>query len=139
MTSCDRRFHLQADLNRHAKTVHGQLDAGAGAPEDNALSWICPLEHCSTPSKVWARKDNFNRHVERCRRLAMTVEDELEKAETQGRELDTMMSRQERRMLRIPVTSRILSRLKTIDEVAEQTGCGTTWPRSVIVQNRSGR
>ena len=150
MTGCDRRFHLQADLNRHAKTVHGKLDSGAGAPDYNAPSWICPLEHCSTPSKVWARKDNFNRHVERCRRLAMTVEDDLEKAETQGREMDTMMLRQgremdtmmlpqERRMLRIPVTSRILSRLKTIDEVADQTGCGTTWPRSIIVQNRSNR
>ncbi|KAH7408758.1 hypothetical protein DE146DRAFT_388025 [Phaeosphaeria sp. MPI-PUGE-AT-0046c] len=56
---CDSSFHLKKDLERHEQTVHRRLrDAGSG--------YTCTNPHCSAPDTVFARKDNFNRHVKRC-------------------------------------------------------------------------
>ncbi|KAH7083371.1 hypothetical protein BKA63DRAFT_561545 [Paraphoma chrysanthemicola] len=96
-SGCDTRFHLQADLNRHTRTVHDQTNSDTETLDDKTPSWSCPLEHCATPSKVWPRKDNFNRHVERCQKAVPALRDDFKDAETNvkdGSEANDMVQRQ---------------------------------------------
>jgi uncharacterized C2H2 Zn-finger protein len=53
--SCHRAFNLRADLIRHESSVHTLASA-----------WRCTNEPCLKPGKVFARKDNFRRHVKTC-------------------------------------------------------------------------
>lgn len=53
--SCHRAFNLRADLLRHESSVHTLASA-----------WRCMNEPCLKPGKVFARKDNFRRHVKTC-------------------------------------------------------------------------
>ncbi|KAI4686077.1 uncharacterized protein J4E88_003914 [Alternaria novae-zelandiae] len=54
-------FGLAADLKRHKKHVHQQ-----GIDGDEI--YRCTIPGCSTPTKIFRRKDNFNRHIKRCRK-----------------------------------------------------------------------
>ncbi|KAI4954673.1 hypothetical protein J4E86_005983 [Alternaria arbusti] len=54
-------FGLAADLKRHKKHVHQQ------GIEDDEI-YRCTIPGCSTPNKIFRRKDNFNRHIKRCRK-----------------------------------------------------------------------
>jgi hypothetical protein len=53
-------FNLRADLERHRRAKHKRASA--------VLGYKCKEVGCSMPNKVWERKDNIRRHVERCRR-----------------------------------------------------------------------
>lgn len=56
---CKSSFNLKKDLERHEQTVHrAQLEARPG--------YVCPNSYCISPQTVFARKDNFDRHVKRC-------------------------------------------------------------------------
>ena len=54
-------FGLAADLKRHKRNLHQQ---SLGSDE----TYQCTLPGCATPNKIFRRKDNFNRHVKRCRK-----------------------------------------------------------------------
>jgi hypothetical protein len=62
---CPKDFNLRADVKRHEKTVHKIANL---RPIDiqNSHKLICPNVGCKSKDKVWLRKDNFNRHVQRC-------------------------------------------------------------------------
>ena len=60
-TCHDISFDVAADLKRHKKSVHQQF---LGSDE----TYQCTIPGCLTPDKIFDRKDNFNRHMERCRR-----------------------------------------------------------------------
>lgn len=62
---CGAAFGLRKDLERHQSTVHKDMYKPV-----NQL--LCPNPGCATPKKVFNRKDNFNRHVERCRQAVVT-------------------------------------------------------------------
>ncbi|CAO2655836.1 Nn.00g046390.m01.CDS01 [Neocucurbitaria sp. VM-36] len=71
---CTAAFELQADLKRHQHTVHKELYHAE-------TLFFCPNFGCATPEREFNRKDNYLRHVERCRHtiakgkgLALTVE-----------------------------------------------------------------
>ncbi|KAF2868702.1 hypothetical protein BDV95DRAFT_120070 [Massariosphaeria phaeospora] len=54
---CGRDFNLNADLNRHKRTVHK-----TGVDE----TWRCGNDNCQTPQKVFHRRDNLLRHMSAC-------------------------------------------------------------------------
>ncbi|KAH7394311.1 hypothetical protein BKA66DRAFT_411035 [Pyrenochaeta sp. MPI-SDFR-AT-0127] len=60
---CTVPFGLRADLERHEHTVHSDLF------RSERRFW-CTVPGCAIPKKEFNRKDNFDRHVERCRRTA---------------------------------------------------------------------
>ncbi|KAF2250422.1 hypothetical protein BU26DRAFT_424836 [Trematosphaeria pertusa] len=60
ISSCQKAFSLNADMERHKKTVHKELFSFS----DSMLK--CPLSKCKTPEKLYSRKDNLDRHVKRC-------------------------------------------------------------------------
>jgi hypothetical protein len=57
---CPSAFFLKTDLTRHALNVHSTHTAVAKA-------WTCPNQGCNMHGKPFFRKDNFERHVKRCR------------------------------------------------------------------------
>jgi uncharacterized Zn-finger protein len=59
---CSSSFSLKADLQRHELTVHRD------AHFQEAKMWKCSNVGCSVPDKEFWRKDNFTRHVARCRK-----------------------------------------------------------------------
>jgi uncharacterized C2H2 Zn-finger protein len=61
--SCDSAFGLRADLERHRRTVHRNV-----LQPESSRAFKCNNIGCTTPEKVYTRKDNFTRHVERCRK-----------------------------------------------------------------------
>lgn len=62
---CGSTFHLNADLRRHKHSVHKDVfGAGAGKQKE----WKCENEWCTEKERIWVRKDNFRRHLERCER-----------------------------------------------------------------------
>jgi hypothetical protein len=64
---CEKAFNLQADLKRHKNNVHKIAQKQSIDVEDD-VRLTCPNDECKSKDKVWGRKDNFTRHVERCRR-----------------------------------------------------------------------
>ncbi|KAH8730957.1 hypothetical protein GQ44DRAFT_768118 [Phaeosphaeriaceae sp. PMI808] len=61
---CTLGFNLRADLKRHEKSVH----KSGYTERDQCGYWLkCPNVGCKSADKVWDRKDNYTRHVERCR------------------------------------------------------------------------
>ncbi|KAF2448696.1 hypothetical protein P171DRAFT_336792, partial [Karstenula rhodostoma CBS 690.94] len=58
---CPSTFHLKTDLKRHELTVH-RKDLAA-----DTHGFRCPNPACSIPKKVFIRRDNFERHVSRCK------------------------------------------------------------------------
>lgn len=52
-------FNLKSDLERHKRTVH-RNDTG------KVTGQTCINASCISPGKVFARKDNFDRHTKRC-------------------------------------------------------------------------
>lgn len=67
-SSCSRSFHLHADLKRHQRTIHRTGDVNNRSMKVPGLK--CPNSGCKNPKKEWEpnRKDNFSRHVARCRK-----------------------------------------------------------------------
>jgi uncharacterized C2H2 Zn-finger protein len=63
---CDKAFNLRADLNRHKVSVHHY---------SSESSWRCPNVPCG---KVFFRKDNFQRHVQNCKKSSeVPTEDDV--------------------------------------------------------------
>jgi hypothetical protein len=60
-TTCSYATGLRADLERHKITVHRTKFKPQRV-------FKCPNSGCNMADKVWTRKDNFSRHVERCGR-----------------------------------------------------------------------
>lgn len=58
---CDKAFSLRADLDRHKVNRH------RATPE---RFYHCPNKFCACPNKVFTRKDNYNRHVQRCQKTS---------------------------------------------------------------------
>ncbi|KAF2647291.1 hypothetical protein K491DRAFT_317422 [Lophiostoma macrostomum CBS 122681] len=56
---CPSAFALNADLQRHKRTVHRSQHNGTRTLQ-------CPNTRCGVPDKQFNRKDNFERHVARC-------------------------------------------------------------------------
>jgi uncharacterized C2H2 Zn-finger protein len=62
---CTAAFGLRKDLERHKHTVHkDQFQSGTRL--------FCTNFGCATPKKEFNRRDNFHRHVERCRQAIAT-------------------------------------------------------------------
>ncbi|OAL48143.1 hypothetical protein IQ07DRAFT_90176 [Pyrenochaeta sp. DS3sAY3a] len=57
-TRCSATFALKADLHRHDRSVHRNVDVGQ--------VFMCTNPLCTIPTKVFIRKDNFQRHYLRC-------------------------------------------------------------------------
>lgn len=64
-SNCDAKFGLKSDLERHKHTKHKKLFGPLA-------TFCCTNEGCATPGKKFHRKDNFRRHVERCRQAVLT-------------------------------------------------------------------
>lgn len=62
---CSAAFGLRKDLERHKSTVHKESFS-------TEVSLFCTNPGCATPMKEFNRKDNFKRHVERCREAIET-------------------------------------------------------------------
>ncbi|OAK97319.1 hypothetical protein IQ06DRAFT_43246 [Phaeosphaeriaceae sp. SRC1lsM3a] len=60
---CSKAFSLNADLTRHKLNVHLERREFRHPTQ----SYKCSNPGCRTPSKVFLRKDNFERHVRKCR------------------------------------------------------------------------
>jgi Zn finger protein HypA/HybF involved in hydrogenase expression len=60
--ACAIAFGLMKDLERHRSTIHKRLFA--------LETFQCPNKDCATPSKLFDRKDNFLRHVSRCKKMS---------------------------------------------------------------------
>ncbi|CAG5178322.1 uncharacterized protein ALTATR162_LOCUS8642 [Alternaria atra] len=56
---CDSAFALKADLKRHERGVHKDMYA--------VKAFYCANPTCAIPEKKFTRRDNFERHVRRCR------------------------------------------------------------------------
>lgn len=70
---CDAAFNLNADLRRHSQNVHRDLI------DDTKREYKCSNDGCLMPDKVFFRKDNFERHLRRCRvKLAERQEDAVQ-------------------------------------------------------------
>lgn len=57
---CDKSFGLRKDLERHELSVHQKHLSSTPAH-------TCPNEGCATPGKKFPRKDNWRRHVNKCK------------------------------------------------------------------------
>ncbi|KAH7383329.1 hypothetical protein BKA66DRAFT_93872 [Pyrenochaeta sp. MPI-SDFR-AT-0127] len=57
---CGAAFGLRRDLQRHEHTVHKDR-------QNSQAGFRCTNIGCATPNKAFNRRDNFMRHVERCR------------------------------------------------------------------------
>lgn len=66
---CSRDFNLRADLMRHEKTVHNTSVVEAVNMRGSG-TMRCPILGCKNADKVWARKDNLERHAKRCRKAS---------------------------------------------------------------------
>jgi hypothetical protein len=64
LSVCNATFGLRADLERHKRTVHGE-----GSKPGGGQVFKCTNVGCTTPDKTYNRRDNFNRHVQRCCRV----------------------------------------------------------------------
>ncbi|KAH7093127.1 hypothetical protein FB567DRAFT_167311 [Paraphoma chrysanthemicola] len=64
-TLCTAAFGLRKDLERHKTTVHKDLF-------QSQTRLFCSNVGCATPDKEFNRRDNFQRHVERCRLAIVT-------------------------------------------------------------------
>jgi hypothetical protein len=64
IAGCNSTFGLSADLKRHQHTVH--KDAFTPIP---AKVFKCDNVGCTGPGKIYVRKDNFKRHVKRCKKV----------------------------------------------------------------------
>jgi hypothetical protein len=64
-TQCPFQFNLRADLERHERAKHREVSY-----PQLLVGYLCDVPTCKTPDKVWERKDNFQRHLERCRKSA---------------------------------------------------------------------
>lgn len=62
---CPARFGLRLDLKRHNCTVHEALFGPLEILK-------CGVAGCATPTKIFNRKDNYMRHVERCQQAVAT-------------------------------------------------------------------
>ncbi|KAJ6208070.1 hypothetical protein PSV09DRAFT_2422791 [Bipolaris maydis] len=56
---CPSAFALKADLRRHERSVHKDMY--------QAQAFSCPNPACAIPQKRFARRDNLERHIRRCR------------------------------------------------------------------------
>lgn len=63
LPACNDAFGLRADLERHKRSVHSKISKAGGGQ-----TFRCTNVGCTTPDKTYNRKDNFTRHVQRCRR-----------------------------------------------------------------------
>jgi uncharacterized Zn-finger protein len=60
---CKAKFGLGADLKRHERNVHrAEIHTGS------SKLFQCPNVGCAAPGEEYARKDNFTRHAERCKK-----------------------------------------------------------------------
>lgn len=57
---CNKSFGLRKDLERHELSVHQKHLSSTPAH-------TCPHEGCATPGKKFPRKDNWRRHVNKCK------------------------------------------------------------------------
>jgi hypothetical protein len=57
---CDKSFGLRKDLERHELSVHQKHLSSTPVH-------TCPNEGCATPGKKFPRKDNWRRHVNKCK------------------------------------------------------------------------
>jgi uncharacterized C2H2 Zn-finger protein len=57
---CSAAFGLRKDLERHEQTVHQKQSSSTPA-------FLCPNVGCATPDKRFTRKDNWRRHVNKCK------------------------------------------------------------------------
>lgn len=60
---CALAFGLRTDMERHKRNIH--KDACESLQVE---VFKCTYIGCATPEKEFRRKDNFKRHVERCRK-----------------------------------------------------------------------
>ena len=60
---CTSAFGLRADLERHKRTVHKAI-----LKVEPSLVFRCTNTGCADPKKIYTRKDNFTRHVKRCKK-----------------------------------------------------------------------
>lgn len=63
--NCSKSFGLRLDLERHKHTKHKNLFGPL-------VTFHCAIVGCATPGKTFHRKDNFQRHVERCKQAGVT-------------------------------------------------------------------
>ncbi|ORY02559.1 hypothetical protein BCR34DRAFT_493059 [Clohesyomyces aquaticus] len=57
---CESAFALNADLQRHKRTVHKETIPSS------SKAFTCPYDGCATPTKKFTRRDNLSRHMVRC-------------------------------------------------------------------------
>ena len=62
---CHAKFGLRLDLVRHKHTKHKSLFG-------TTVTFYCTNVGCATPEKKFHRKDNYQRHVRRCRQAGGT-------------------------------------------------------------------
>ncbi|KAH7396620.1 hypothetical protein DE146DRAFT_657255 [Phaeosphaeria sp. MPI-PUGE-AT-0046c] len=64
-SDCSRAFGLRLDLERHKHTTHKDIHGPRA-------TFTCTNIGCTRLKKPFHRKDNFRRHLNRCRQTVLT-------------------------------------------------------------------